>query len=357
MENHPDVRLAHKLMRDAYALRHQAAKYTRARPEPGARQAQRLEARQMLAEARKLEDQVVERLLDAAQIVCATTTGLDGDLLRGRTFDWCIMDEASQSTEPGVWIPLQYAHRLILAGDHCQLPPTVISPEAVAEGFNVSMLERLVKQSGVGISRRLTVQYRMHQAIMAFSSEEFYENSLTAGPAVANHLLADLPGISLNELTQTPVHFIDTAGASYDEQVEPEGESRFNPLEAELVIRKVQDLLDSGLAPVDIGVISPYSAQVRLLRERLKLPGMEIDSVDGFQGREKEAVVVSLVRSNPDGEIGFLGDVRRMNVALTRARRKLVVVGDSATVTVHPFYQRMVTYFESIGAYHSVWEE
>ena len=192
---------------------------------------------------------------------------------------------------------------------------------------------------------------------MAFSSEEFYENSLTAGPAVANHLLADLPGISLNELTQTPVHFIDTAGASYDEQVEPDGESRFNPLEAELVIRKVQDLLDSGLAPVDIGVISPYSAQVRLLRERLKLPGMEIDSVDGFQGREKEAVVVSLVRSNPDGEIGFLGDVRRMNVALTRARRKLVVVGDSATVTVHPFYQRMVTYFESIGAYHSVWEE
>ena len=151
VENHPDVRLAHKLMRDAYALRHQAAKYTRARPEPGARQAQRQEARQMLAEARKLEDQVVERLLDAAQIVCATTTGLDGDLLRGRTFDWCIMDEASQSTEPGAWIPLQYAHRLILAGDHCQLPPTVISPEAVAEGFNVSLLERLVKQSGVGI--------------------------------------------------------------------------------------------------------------------------------------------------------------------------------------------------------------
>jgi superfamily I DNA and/or RNA helicase len=192
---------------------------------------------------------------------------------------------------------------------------------------------------------------------MAFSSHEFYEGALTPHGSVASHVLRDLPGVTPNDLTSTPVLFIDTAGASYDEETDPDGDSHLNPLEADLIIRKVTDLLEAGLPPAQIAVISPYSAQVRLLRERMKQPDIEIDSVDGFQGREKEAVLVSLVRSNPEGEIGFLGDVRRMNVALTRARRKLIVVGDSATITSHPFYQRLVVYFESIQAYHSVWEE
>jgi ATP-dependent RNA/DNA helicase IGHMBP2 len=356
VENHPEVRLAHKLAREAYTLREQASKYTRARPEPGERRAKRQEAKQMLADAHKIEDQVIERLLNSARVVCATVTGLDRDLLGSQTFDWCIMDEASQGTEAAAWAPLQVAERLVLAGDHFQLPPTVISAQAAAEGFNVSLLERLLQQLGKGVSRRLTVQYRMHHEIMKFSSQEFYEDSLSADATVSGHLLQDLPGVAANELTETPIHFIDTAGASYDESLEPDGDSRYNRQEADLVLKKVQDLLDSGLAPAEIAVISPYSAQVRLLRERLRQPEMEIDSVDGFQGREKEAVIVSLVRSNRDGEIGFLEDVRRMNVALTRARRKLIVIGDSATITVHPFYQRMVTYFESVGAYHSVWE-
>ena len=170
-------------------------------------------------------------------------------------------------------------------------------------------------------------------------------------------MLRDLPGLAANELTETPLHFIDTAGASYDESAEPEGDSLFNLSEADLVVEKVQALLAAGLPAGGIAVISPYSAQVRLLRERLPQPELEIDSVDGFQGREKEAVIVSLVRSNRDGLIGFLEDVRRMNVALTRARRKLIVIGDSATIPRHPFYQRMLAYFESIGAYHSVWED
>lgn len=356
VESHPDVHLAHKWIREAYALRDQATRFTRARPERGARQAMRQEARQMIQDARRLEHQVVERLLDAARVVCATTTGLDRDLLGRRVFDWCIIDEASQSAEPGAWIPLQYARRVVLAGDPFQLPPTVLSAEAAAQGFNISLMERLMRLLGPGISRRLEVQYRMNQEIMAFSSAEFYEGSLTAHPAVRQHLLKDLPGVAENDLTRTAVHFIDTAGASYDEEVEPEGESRLNPLEAVQVVQKVQALLDAGLAPADIAVISPYSAQVRLLREQIRQPALEVDSVDGFQGREKEAVIVSLVRSNRDQEIGFLEDVRRMNVALTRARRKLIVIGDSATITAHPFYQRMVTYFEEIGAYHSVWE-
>jgi superfamily I DNA and/or RNA helicase len=357
VKNHPDARLADKLVRDAYALRDEAARYRRARPDPGYRQALRQEANKMLDEAKKIEHQVVERLLASARVVCATNTGLDHDLLGRRGFDWCIMDEASQSTEPGVWIPLQYVQRLVLAGDHFQLPPTVVSTDALAEGFNVSMLERLALQPGQIITRRLDMQYRMHHDIMAFSSREFYENAVRPHPSVENHLLSDLPGVSGDELTSTAVHFIDTAGASYDEEVEPDGDSRSNPLEADLVIRKVSELIAAGLPARDIAIISPYSAQVRLLRQRMKQPEVEIDSVDGFQGREKEAVVVSLVRSNSEGEIGFLGDVRRMNVALTRARRKLIVIGDSGTIATHPFYQRLLTYFESIQAYHSVWEE
>jgi ATP-dependent RNA/DNA helicase IGHMBP2 len=268
-----------------------------------------------------------------------------------------VMDEASQSTEPAAWIPMLRSGRLVLAGDHFQLPPTVISTEAAREGFNISLLERLMQLHGSSITRMLTVQYRMHQDIMNFSSRELYENNLESHASVEGHLLRDLPGVADNELTSTPVHFIDTAGASYDEALEPDGESRLNLQEADLVARKVLELLDSGLPPAQIAVIAPYAAQVRLLRERLKQPELEIDSVDGFQGREKEAVVVTLVRSNIEGEIGFLGDIRRMNVALTRARRKLIVIGDSATVSQHPFYIRMVNYFESIGAYHSVWEE
>ncbi len=237
------------------------------------------------------------------------------------------------------------------------LPPTIVSQPAAAEGLGVSLFERLMQRYGPAAARRLTVQYRMHTQIMDFSSLEFYEAELTADDSVAGHLLCELPGVAATPLTQTPLELWDTAGAGYDEELEPDGESRLNPQEAALVVRKVRLLLDSGLAPQDIAVIAPYAAQVRLLRSELPIIGLEIDSVDGFQGREKEAVVISLVRSNPAGEIGFLADIRRMNVALTRARRKLLVVGDTATLAHHPFYRRLIEYFESLGAYRTVWEE
>jgi predicted DNA helicase len=244
-----------------------------------------------------------------------------------------------------------------LAGDHCQLPPTVISPEAAAEGLGISLFERLMDLQGTAISRQLTVQYRMNEAIMAFPSREFYAEGLVADASVREHRLADLPGVHATALTESPIEFIDTAGAGFDEEVEPDGESRLNPHEATLVVRKVQELLDAGLPAADLAVIAPYAAQVRLLRERLPVPGLEIDSVDGFQGREKEAVVISLVRSNPRGEIGFLADIRRMNVAMTRARRKLLLIGDTATLCSHPFYQRLIEYLETLGADRTVWEE
>jgi predicted DNA helicase len=356
-EAHPDMRLARKLTRDAHSLRKQASKYFRIKPDPSLRHSLREEAKQLLNEARQIEDAVFERIIGNANIICATATGLDQDIFKQRSFDWCIMDEASQSVEPSAWIPIQYAKRLVLAGDHCQLPPTVISPEAIRGGFNISLMERLLENPKVDISRLLNVQYRMHQDIMNFSSDVFYEGGLQADDSVRTTLLVDLPTVTSSPLTDCPVHFIDTAGASYDEEQEPDGDSRLNPLEAELVIKKVHELLTCGVTAEQIAVISPYSAQVKYLREKLRHLDLEIDSVDGFQGREKEAVIVSLVRSNREGEVGFLADTRRMNVALTRARRKLIVIGDSATITSHGFYQRMVEYFESIGAYHSVWEE
>ncbi len=371
VENHPDVKIAHKLMRDGYALLGQADRYTRTKPErghPSVKQAMRQEAKDLLREARKIEDQVTESILNRARIVCSTSTGLDRERIGNKRFDWCIMDEASQSTEPTAWIPLQYAERVVLAGDHFQLPPTVLSPEAMRGGFNISLMERLLALhdfpsaedgggSKGGWSRLLNVQYRMHQDIMSFSSDVFYDGNLQADETVRTALLADLPTVTSTPLTTTPITFIDTAGASYDEELEPDGDSRLNPQEAELVIKKVDELLKCGVSPADIAVISPYSAQVKLLRGKIKHPEIEIDSVDGFQGREKEAVIVSLVRSNREGEVGFLADTRRMNVALTRAKRKLIVIGDSATITAHPFYEKMVKYFEEIGAYHSVWEE
>ncbi len=354
---HPDTRQARKLFKQAFALFRQAGKYTRAKPEPGARQQMRTEARALLTDARKMEAQAVESILNQATIVCATLTGLDSEILGQRQFDLAVIDEAGQSTESACWLPLLRANKVILAGDHFQLPPTILSQDAVAAGFGVSLLERLAELFGPLATRRLQTQYRMHQQIMEFSSLQFYEADLTAHDSVAGHLLRDLVGVADVELTGTAVEFVDTAGAGYDEEGEPDGSSRQNPQEAHAVGRKVKQLIDAGVSPTMIAVIAPYAAQVRLLRLQLDIPGLEIDSVDGFQGREKEAVVLSMVRSNPEGEVGFLADVRRMNVAMTRARRKLIVIGDSATLSCHPFYRDLLTYFETIGAYGSIWEE
>jgi hypothetical protein len=357
VERHDDTRQAKKLVKKAFGLFRQAGKYTRARPEPGARQQMRQEARAMLADARSMEHHAVESVLNGATVVCATLTGLDSEVLGKREFHLAVIDEAGQSTEPACWLPLLRCKRLVLAGDHCQLPPTIVSQEAAREGFGLSLLERLVDLYGPAVTRRLDVQYRMHEAIMTFSSDQFYEGSQQAHESVRGHLLCDLPGVAAAPHTQTPVEFIDTAGAGHDEELEPDGESRLNPGEADLVCRKVRALLAAGLPAEAIAVIAPYAAQVRLLREKLAVPGLEIDSVDGFQGREKEAVVLSLVRSNREGQVGFLAHVRRMNVALTRARRKLLIIGDSATLSAHAFYRDFFSYLEAIGAYRSVWEQ
>jgi hypothetical protein len=356
VEAHPNMRWVQQLQRDAESLYQQAGRYTRARPAKGARQDMRREAKQYQAEARQLERQAVGEVLDGASVLCATTT-VDEKLLGDRRFDWVVVDEACQSTEPGCWIPIQRATRVLLAGDHCQLPPTVLSQPASDEGYARSMMERLVDTYGETVTRQLKVQYRMHHQIMQFSSGQFYDSTLIADDSVHGHLLCDLPYVEGNPLTSTPATFIDTAGADYDEELEPDGASRLNPQEGRLVLAKVNQMLEAGLPAEEIAVIAPYAAQVRWLRQHTDHGDLEIDTVDGFQGREKEAVVISLVRSNRAGEIGFLADTRRMNVALTRARRKLLVIGDSATLARHPFYEALLAYFDSVGGYSSVWEE
>ncbi|MCB8943049.1 MAG: AAA family ATPase [Ardenticatenaceae bacterium] len=354
VEEHEDYRQAKKVRKEAFALQNQASKFRRARPEKGAKQAMRQEAGEMLDEARRLEARAVERVLDGASVVLSTLTAVDSTILGQRQFDLCVIDEAGQSTEPASWIPIPRSQRLVLAGDHQQLPPTVVSPQAEREGFGVSLLQQLMAHDGGQLARRLDVQYRMHEQIMEFSSAMFYEGTLVADDSVAGHLLCDL--VAAGEVGATAVTYIDTAGANYDEQQDDDSTSYKNVPEAALAAQKVQQLLAAGLPPTAIGVITPYAAQVRCLRERLPA-AVEVGSVDGFQGREKEAIIISLVRSNLAGNVGFLAETRRMNVALTRARRKLIVLGDSATITAHPFYEQMLIYFDKIGAYRSVWEE
>ncbi len=356
VENHEGMDVVRDMYREAEQLVRQASRFTRAQPKRGARQAMRRDAKELKRNARRMEAQLLQHIIDGADVVCTTTT-IDSDLLGDRQFDYAVIDEACQSTEPGTWVPLLNAYRVVLAGDPCQLPPTVISKQAAKEGFAISLLEKTVERYGDLVTRMLTHQYRMNTEIMDFSSRHFYQQQLTADTSVAGHRLSDMERVDATELTRTAVTFVDTAGAGWEEEQEPDGESRRNVEEGRLVIRKVQELLKLGVLGEEIAVIAPYAAQVRWIREHLGDSAVEVDTVDGFQGREKEAVLISLVRSNSTGEIGFLADVRRMNVALTRARRKLIVIGDSATLGGNAFYHALLEYFEQIGAYRSVWEE
>ena len=357
IDQHENMQIIREMRREADELFRRIDKWSRAKQPKGYRQELRSEAKRLIGDARLLERQAIESILDQARVVCATAT-FNEDILGDRWFDMAVIDEACQSVEPGCWVPLLRSDRVVLAGDHQQLPPTVLSKEAARQGFATSLMERLIELYNDSVSRMLTTQYRMNHKIMDFSSGQFYGGELVAHDSVRHHLLSDLDSMVESHEWSEPVTFIDSAGASWDEELEPDGESKRNPEEANLILRKVSWLIESGLNPDDIAVIAPYAAQVRLLRDQYDGPtGLEIDTVDGFQGREKEAVLITLVRSNSKGEIGFLSDRRRMNVALTRAKRKLIVIGDSATLGVDEFYRAFFEYVESIGGYHTVWEE
>ncbi|MGA8890869.1 MAG: AAA domain-containing protein, partial [Anaeromyxobacteraceae bacterium] len=347
---HESARIAEGLVEEALSLRRDARK-RKERRGPGrfseARAGER-EARALLAEARRLEEKAEREVLDRTPVVVATLTGQDAPALSGRRFGLAVVDEATQATEPAVLLALLRADRAVLAGDHLQLPPTVISAAAAQGGLGLSLFERLVDAHGDAVKVTLVEQRRMNEDIMAFPSRASYGGALRAHPAVAGWRLDD-----------EPLLFVDTAGTGFEEGAPEGSDSRHNEGEAALAAREVERVLALGVAPTDVAVISPYDAQVQRIRQLLAPrvdEGLEVDTVDGFQGREKEAVVVSLVRSNEEGEVGFLADVRRMNVAITRARKKLVVVGDSATVARHPYYESFVRHAQEVGAWRSAWE-
>ncbi len=355
VEADPAMKVVGEMVREAEKAARKASKFTRAKPMPGERSDLRQESRRLRDDAKVYERQIIAGILDRADVICATTN-FDPDVLGCRDFGLAVIDEACQSTEPGSWPVILRADRIVLAGDHCQLPPTIISAEASEQGFAVSLMERLVDTYGDTITKQLMVQYRMHEDIMEYSSQCFYGGSLQADETVRTHLLTDLVDPPHLEMLQSPVTFVDTAGASWEEEQEIDGESRFNVREAKWILQQVRELCSTGIAPKDVAIIAPYSAQVRWLRQNCPFKAIEIDTVDGFQGREKEAILITLVRSNAIAEIGFLGDTRRMNVALTRAKRKLIVIGDSATLANNEFYANMIDFFETIGAYRTIWE-
>ncbi|NXA58060.1 SMBP2 protein, partial [Mohoua ochrocephala] len=320
------------------------------------------EIKTLRKELKEREEAAMAAALSQASVVLATNTGasLDGPLklLPESHFDLVVIDECAQALEASCWIPLLKAPKCILAGDHKQLPPTIISHRAAAEGLSLSLMERLAGHYGERAVRMLTVQYRMHRDIMEWASSELYGGRLSAHPSVAQHLLRDLPGVSSTEETSTPLLLIDTAGCGLFELEVEDEQSKGNPGEVQLVGIHVQALVDAGVKAKDIAVVAPYNLQVDMLRQHLchSHPELEVKSVDGFQGREKEAVILSFVRSNRKGEVGFLAEERRINVAVTRARRQAAVVCDSHTVGSRPFLRRLLDHLARHGLVRSAFE-
>jgi len=359
VEEHDDRKLARELFEDAFELLGYARKQrSRGRSRErfaNAREAQ-AEARKLLDEARVLERRAVASVLGRAPVVCATCAMLDAGVLRGEAFDVALLDEATQAVEPIALAAFLKAPTVVLAGDPQQLAPTVLSQEASARGLSTSLFVRLLADYGDAVKRMLKEQYRMHEGIMKFPSARMYGGQLRAHPSVAARTLAEVlsPGAVVDA---PPVLFLDTAGKGFDESKVPGTESLRNEGEADLVVARARELLAAGLSPSELAVITPYRAQASLIRERLAdAPDVEVDTVDAFQGREKDAVLVSLVRSNPEQSVGFLEDLRRMNVAITRPRRHLFVVGDSATLSGHEFYAAFQDEAQAAGGYRSAWE-
>lgn len=310
--------------------------------------------------SKELEDEAIDEVIEASDVVCTTNSTAGSELMEDRSFDVTVIDEATQATEPSCLIPINKAERVVFAGDHKQLPPTVLSEEA-KEDLQVTAFEKLVARTGDEIRAMLLTQFRMHEEIMKFSNGRFYGGNLKADPSVARHTLVDLgvdpvsPDSTDNWINRAvnpkePVVFLDTAETGSRERQRPGSNSRENETEADLVARVASRLLEP-LDPKEIGIISPYDDQVDILSNRIEREDLEIKTVDGFQGREKEVIIISFVRSNEDDQLGFLTDVRRLNVSLTRARRKLIMVGDSSTLASHETYRNLLDLVRKEGTY------
>jgi len=354
MVEHSYMKESKKLKKQASEYKNMAHKYKRnfGKAERDQRKALFDEAHKIMKEVAKTEQFIIDDLVSKAQVITATLAGANNWTIKAQKFNTVVIDEAGQALEPACWIPILKAQKIILAGDHCQLPPTIKSSTAAKNGLNTTLLEKCVALHPEAVVL-LNEQYRMNEAIMGYSSKVFYNNELKAHSSVASRLLFD---------GDSPLNFIDTAGCGFEEK--QIGTSVANPEEAAFLFKYLEAFVTSIDPFSTIAIISPYREQIRLLKEQLAnapalqpfLDYISVNTIDSFQGQERDMVLISMTRSNSEGQIGFLSDIRRMNVAMTRAKKKLVVIGDSATLTRLPFYAEMITYAEDLGAYKSAWE-
>lgn len=357
---HSSMKEVKKMKKQANELRNMAHKYKRhfGKAEREQRKALFDEAHRIIKDVERIEQYITDNLLDRAQVITATLVGANHYTVRGRRYHTVVIDEAAQAIEPACWIPILKAEKLILAGDHCQLPPTVKSEEAAHHGLSTTLFEKCVRNFPQAVVL-LEEQYRMHEVIMGYPSQVFYQNRLKANRIVATRLLFE---------GDQPLVFVDTAGCGFEEKTE--GINICNPEEAVFVFKHLTEFIKE-LAKVyhsenfpSIAIISPYRRQIQLLNEQLEHWSqlrnynhkISINTIDGFQGQERDIVYISLTRSNSENKIGFLSEIRRMNVAMTRARKKLVVIGDSATMGQFPFYADFITYAEQQQGWQSAWE-
>ena len=302
--------------------------------------------------AAEIEIRINAQLFGEARVVACTLVGSANRLLQGMKFGTLFIDEAAQALEAACWIPIRKVSRVVLAGDHCQLPPTVKSMAAKRAGLDKTLMERIVENKPEVVTL-LRMQYRMNDQIMHFSSEWFYHGQVESAPSVSNRGILDY---------DLPIMWVDTSDIDAREEFVGETFGRINKTEAELTLAVLQHyfekigrqrILDEQ---VDVGIISPYRAQVQYLRQLIRKREffkpyrhlISVNTVDGFQGQERDVILISLVRANDDGQIGFLSDLRRMNVAITRARMKLIILGDTQTLGRHPFYAKLYQYIERL---------
>ena len=301
----------------------------------------------------ELELRIRNKLFGEARVIASTLVGSANRLLDGMKFGTLFIDEAAQALEAACWIPIRRATRVILAGDHCQLPPTIKSIAAMKGGLDKTLMQRIVECKPEAVTL-LKMQYRMNEDIMRFSSDWFYNGQVEAAPMVKYRGILDL---------DKAIEWKDTSGNAYHEEFVGDNFGRINKEEAQLTLLSLaeyfvrigrQRIIEER---IDVGIISPYRAQVQYLRHLIKKTDfykpfrkiISVNTVDGFQGQERDIIVISMVRSNEEGQIGFLRDLRRMNVAITRARMKLIILGDSATLIRHPFYRRLKEYIYSLS--------
>lgn len=360
MTDHPMIKNAKTLKKQANEYKNMAHKYKRSfgKSERDQRKALFDEAHKIMKEVGNTEQYIIDDLVAKAQVITATLVGSNHYTIRNAKFHTVVIDEAGQALEPACWIPILKAPKLVLAGDHCQLPPTIKSNEAAKAGLSTTLLEKCVALHPEAVTL-LEEQYRMNEQIMAHSSKIFYQNKLKAHDSVAKRLLFP---------DDAPLAFIDTAGCSFDEKLD--GTSSTNPEEAAFLVKHLSIFVEELKKKIslnhfpNIAIISPYKQQITILKEQVEhtpelqeiLAHISVNTIDSFQGQERDIVYISLTRSNVEGAIGFLSDIRRMNVAMTRARKKLVVIGDSATLTSSDFYEEFINYTQEIGAYQSAWE-